>query len=308
MPNLNSDHHLSEVQWIKNPVEQAVDIPEKALTYADYLTDSLNPARQDSLFTFELKAITFSSDSLSESVTQTKYPSFILTESSTYRTEGQIKRREVNHDWITLLLLLGIGLLAWVRYYNPRRLKQIFLATFAKRYIGQLVRDGNIIRERISPALALITTISHSTILYGFAGKFVESNLSKDNPVKAFFIIAAGITLFWFFRRGITNLTGFIFRSRTATELFQLNNLLFTITSGVVLLPLAIGWFFTRFDYLLYAGGGLIVISMIVRLYRNLFGGMQVQSFSGLYFFLYFCTLEILPLAIGFKLFKILSW
>ncbi|MBW6489645.1 MAG: DUF4271 domain-containing protein [Lentimicrobium sp.] len=309
MQIVNTIHPASAIQtfqWRNTPIETAVELPEKAMTYADYLTDSLNPARPDTNFNFELKNITYPSDSLAEAKSEKIFPSFIITEPSGYGEKLPINRKELNHDWITILIFLGIGLLALIKHFYPRRLKQIFLATYAKRYVGQLARDGNLNRERISPGLGFIAAVSFSTIIYGFTEKTGILNMTGFSEVKVFLLIAAGIAILWFLRRAIITLTGFLYRSYAATDIFQLNDLLFTIAPGVVIFPIAIGWFFTKSDYLLYAGGVIIVIFMIGRLYRNLIGGFQVQSFSGIYFFLYFCTLEILPLAIGFKIYKIL--
>jgi hypothetical protein len=195
-----------------------------------------------------------------------------------------------------------------VRHFYPRRLKSIFLSTYAKRYIGQLVRDGNIARERISPALGFVSIISYTMIVYGFAGTALSSYVTRGNTLVAFLLIAVTLLLLWLIRRLFVSLAGSIYKSRTASEIYLLNSLLFTLTSGMILFPFAVVWFFTHEEMFLYAGVGIMLITLGMRLFRNIIGGLQVQSFSGIYIFLYFCTLEILPLAIGFKIYKILIW
>jgi hypothetical protein len=294
--------------WVPAPVKTSVVVKDSIVSYAGYLADSLNPGLAVKPFRFELKEIILPSDSIPSADSALTYPSLIIPEGTLTTKINTSYRKSPGFDWITLVLILGFGALAWVRHFYPRRLKSIFLSTYAKRYIGQLVRDGNIARERISPALGFVSIISYTMIVYGFAGTALSSYVTRGNTLVAFLLIAVTLLLLWLIRRLFVSLAGSIYKSRTASEIYLLNSLLFTLTSGIFLFPFAVVWFFTHEEIFLYAGVGIMLITLGMRLFRNIIGGLQVQSFSGIYIFLYFCTLEILPLAIGFKIYKILIW
>lgn len=294
--------------WMHLPEQTPKVVKDSITSYAGYFADSLNSSLTNKAFRFELKEIILpDEDAKSESI-QTVYPSMLNPKGVNPGNISAANRNFPSFDWMTLLLILGLGFLAWVRFNFNRRLKQIFSATFARRFVGQLVRDGNLEKEGISLALGFISLFSYSTIFYGFAGEVIASHLTGGRLWAAFLLIAFAILLLRMTRRISVRFIGRAFRSSPATDVFQLNALLFSFTSGVLLFPIAMVWVFTNEPFLLYAGVAIMLITLVIRLFRNLISGLQAQSFSGFYIFLYFCTLEILPVAIGIKIYEILSW
>jgi hypothetical protein len=294
--------------WITGQVETQPAVIDSIASYAGFLADSLNPDIDKTEFRFELKEIIFADTTSKDTASKNIYPSIILPFGSRTQEINPVMRTESNNDWITLFLFLSVALLAWVRFYYPRRLKQIFYASFAKRYISQLIRDGNIASERITPALGLIALISTTTLIYGFIGNAIALQISRNSMTLPFLLIGAVLIFIWFLRRFIVKVSGRIFKSSQAIEVYLLNSLLFPMVTGVIIFPFIIAWFFTAENNFLYLAGVIVLISMTIRFIRNLSGGLQSQSFSAFYIFLYFCTLEILPLAIGYKIYTILSW
>jgi hypothetical protein len=165
-----------------------------------------------------------------------------------------------------------------------------------------LVRDGNLATERIALALGLVAALSISLIFFGFAIKFTGVSFGGLSFPVVYLCISVTLIVLWFIRRLLVRLTGFVFKSRMATDIYMLNNLIFTIVTGLLIFPLGIAWFFGKQDFFLYLAAAIMLISLVVRLVRTIIGSLQVQTFSGMYIFLYFCTLEILPLAIGMKI------
>ncbi len=288
---------------------QVPEVVKDSITnYADFFADSLNIGLIEKPFKFELKEIVLPGEDAESKAPEQIYPSVLNPEKIDAGKISAVNRNASNFDWITLLLILSLGFLAWVRFYYNRRLKQIFLATFARRYIGQLVRDGNPEKEAIAPALGFISLISYSIIFFGFAGEAIGAHLTGGRLWASFLIISFSLLILRAMRRISVRLAGRIFRSWPATDAFLLNSLLFSFTSGVLLFPVAVVWFFTNEPFLLYAGVAVMAVTLVIRLFRNLISGLVAQSFSGFHIFLYFCTLEILPVAIGLKIYQILSW
>jgi hypothetical protein len=291
-------------EWPMNKVvvEQK---PDSSLVYFDFITDSLNPLPADTIFRFELKEIFFPADSVADSVAVKEkpiYPSVFSTGKTVNQKLKTPVREDYPQDWITVLFFTGLILLAWTKFFFPRRLKQIFNAVFSRRHISQLIRDGNLATERIALALGLVAALSISLVLFGFAIKFTGVSFGGLSYPVVYLIISVSLIVLWFIRRLLVKLTGFIFKSRLATDIYMLNNLIFTIATGLVIFPLGIAWFYGKQDIFLYLAGAIMMISLVVRLVRTIIASLQVQTFSGMYIFLYFCTLEILPLAIGVKI------
>jgi len=308
MQQANSEFNGARSQWIAGQVETQPAVIDSIASYAGFLADSLNPDIDKTEFRFELKEIIFADTTAKDTAAKNIYPSIILPFGSRTQEIKPVLRTESNNDWITIFLFLSVALLAWVRYFYPRRLRQIFYAAMAKRYIGQLIRDGNIAGERITPALGFISLISMSTLIFGFTGNSIEIQTVRNTAALTFLLIGVALILVWFLRWVILKVSGKIFKSGQAIEVYLLNSLIFPIVSGLIIFPVIIAWFFTSQSYFLYLAGGIVLISMTIRFIRNLSGGLQSQSFSAFYIFLYFCTLEILPLAIGYKIYTILSW
>ena len=303
-----SEFNGARSQWITEKVETQPAAIDSIASYTGFLADSLNPDIDKTEFRFELKEIIFADTTGNDTTAINIYPSIILPFGSRTQEIKPVLRTESNNDWITFFLFLSVALLAWIRFYYPRRLKQIFYASFAKRYISQLVRDGNIASERITPALGFIAIISTTTLIYGFIGNAIALQIGINITPLSFLLIGSVLIFVWFLRRTIVQVSGRIFKSSQVIEVYLLNSLLFPMVTGVIIFPFIIAWFFTAENYFLYLAGVLVLISMTIRFIRNISGGLQSQSFSAFYIFLYFCTLEILPLAIGYKIYTILSW
>lgn len=295
-------------QWITGQAETQAIVIDTIASYSDFLADSLNPGILQKEFVFELKEIEITDNAQTDTVAKNIYPSIIVPDGFQNQQIKPALRKESNNDWITIFLFLSVALLAWVRYFYPRRLRQIFYAAMAKRYIGQLIRDGNIAGERITPALGFISLISMSTLIFGFAGNSIELLTGRITAVLTFLMIGVALILIWFLMWIILKVSGKIFKSSQAIEIYLLNSLIFPLVSGLIIFPVIIAWFFTSQSNFLYLAGSIVIISMTIRFIRNLSGGLQSQSFSAFYIFLYFCTLEILPLAIGYKIYTILLW
>lgn len=306
MQSQQAGYNTTSNEWPMNKVvvEQK---PDSTLIYYDFIADSLNPLPADTVFRFELKEILLPADS-SKAEEKAIYPSVFNTGEAAKGKINISERESQSQDWITLLFFTGLLLLAWTKYYFPRRLKQIFGATFSRRHISQLVRDGNLATERIALALGLVAALSISLIIFGFVLEFADGNFGGQSYSVVYLGISISLVLLWFIRRILVRLTGFVFKSRLATDIYMLNNLIFTITTGLIVFPLGIGWFFGKQDFFLYVAAAIMLISLVLRLVRTIIGSLQVQTFSGLYIFLYFCTLEILPLAIGMKIIQSFNW
>ncbi|HPF64272.1 MAG TPA: DUF4271 domain-containing protein [Lentimicrobium sp.] len=294
-------------------IQQADTVPatDTVRSYYSYLEDSLNFPLADTLFRFELREIILPDRATDSAATGPVYnmpPLFSTQLHHGRQIQEPIRRPAQGYDWLTILLLACVAILAWIRFYYTRRLKQLFRAVYARHHVNQLVRDGNLSSERISFGLGLILVTGVSTVILKLAGDNLSEMLGIKNSFFTFLVIAAALGLLWLLKLRVIKGVGSLFRTRQASDEYLLTNVLFNITAGFIAFPFIIAWHFSQLQLLLYVILAIFLIAAAMRMLRNISLGLSVQSFSVVYLFLYLCTLEILPFLFVYKYFTILDW
>ncbi len=205
-------------------------------------------------------------------------------------------------DWILGLLLLCFIVLAWVQVFYYRRLRQILVAPFSKRFLSQLVRDGDLFSERIALATGFIYFITTSLFLY----QFNELVLQKEPPgyirgVGFFLLICLCLIGLWIFKVALIRFLAFIFRTSQTSREYLLNILIFNISTGICLLPLLVFAVYLKCAVFLWICSVILILFFLFRLIRGFLIGISITKFSYVFLFVYLCSLEILPLIVLIK-------
>lgn len=213
--------------------------------------------------------------------------------------------RPFQPDWITGILLIGLVLLAWAQVHYHRRIRQICLAPFSKRFINQLSRDGNLFRERVSIALGILYLISLSLLLFQCNESLLHFSFFQIPPWGIFIMIILGISVFWGLKIILIQFLSVVFNTRETTRAYLLNLLIFCLISGILLLPLLIMVLYLKSILLLWICLIIFTLLFLFRVMRGFFIGLSMTKFSYLFLFIYLCSLEFLPLMVIVKLFLI---
>ncbi len=211
--------------------------------------------------------------------------------------------KQYQPEWILGLLLLCFVFLAWVQVFYRRRLRQILLAPYSKRFLSQLIRDGDLFTERIALATGFIYLITTSLFLY----QLYELVLVKDTGrllqgFPLFAMISIFVLGFWILKIGLIRFLSFIFRTRQTTREYILNILIFNILTGIFLLPLLIFALYLKSVIFLWICMIIFALFFLFRFVRGFLIGISITKFSYLFLFVYLCSLEILPLVILMKI------
>jgi len=203
-------------------------------------------------------------------------------------------------DWITLIFLACLFILAWLQTAYSKRMSQIFQAVAQPHHLNQLEREGNLFKERITLGLGFIYYTISSIFVFLIVRQFFGMPAGLSN-LSFTAIVFVGLFLYQSLKTGIIFVTGFIFDTREAARQYQLNIMIFNYMIGVILFPVAIITFYWSSTFLLTSG--IIIISLLIlyRLFRGILTGFTNKSYNLFYLFLYLCTLEILPLLLLFK-------
>jgi hypothetical protein len=215
--------------------------------------------------------------------------------------KGSREMPAAHPDWITGILIGGFIMVTWAYVFYFKRIRQIIQAPFSKCFINQLVRDGNLLRERVALVLAAIYFLSFALLLFILNERYDTVHLASFTGFTFYLLILGGLLLFWMIKFLFINLLAVIFKTQATSGEYLLNLVIFNLMNGLVLLPLMVLTLYLRSEYLLFI---CLIFSLLLFLFRFVRGfliGITLTKFSYLFLFVYLCTLEILPLLILLK-------
>ncbi len=205
-------------------------------------------------------------------------------------TSHQLKTQEIRPlpfikyqpDWILGFLLLCFILLAWVQVFSRRRLRQIMMAPYSKRFLNQLVRDGDLFSERISLATGFLYFITTSLFIY----QLIELVFNREpqrliGGFTVFFALICILLLaFWIVKVALIRFLSFIFRTRQTSREYLLNILIFNILTGIFLLPFVVSGVYLKSEFFIWVCMIVFVLFFFFRLIRGFLIGISLTKFS----------------------------
>jgi hypothetical protein len=287
-----------------------VSVNDTIVGYMHFLRDSLNPSLPDTVFRFELKDIVLPVTEKPEAEVVSPYntPSFLSVGVRPAVKIEPLTRTVVQYDWLTLFIIVCLGILAWVRYSYPRRLRQLFKSVYGRHHVNQLLREGNLTSERVTFGLGIVFIAGLSVAVFNLTGTRIAGLLGIRALPLVFLLITAAITILWFLKLATIKAIGILFRAKSLSDEYLVSALIYSLAAGLVLFPLITAWHFMDYKPLLYSIIGLLILVYCMRLIRSIsvIGGSQ--TFSVVFIILYLCTLEILPLLAVYKFYTMVDW
>jgi len=212
--------------------------------------------------------------------------------------------RNFQENWISGLILICFILIAYVNFNHKKRLSQMIRAAFAKNYMNQLIREGNLFKERFS----LILLINYALIIPLFIYLSIDllfpfKGLGKSTEIFSYLALIS-LSL-WLFKVLIIKLNGLIFKTPKPTYEIVLYIYLNNIVISLIILPLISVYYFTQIELFLFLCLGIFILIYILRIIREFMIGLSHSIFSVLHLFLYLCSLEIIPAVILIKIITI---
>lgn len=270
--------------------------------YIEFLYDSLNVRKVDSTFHLELKEIVLpdSNDTIQQVVFD-KPSVFVPYKSKPVDIIPQI-RNEVNMDWLTGLFLLCLFILAWIKYEGGKRVSQLFKAVIARHNVNQMLREGDIIHERITPALMFLYLVSFSTLIMILIQPLNIGFPWAESPFLLFSLLISAILILWILQISYISVSGKIFRTKNESFEYLVTNIIYNIVTGLLAFPFVFAGFYGDSKWCLIAALLIFAAGFLLKFVRSIFVGITAQSFPVVYLFLYLCTLEILPFLVIYKL------
>ena len=205
-----------------------------------------------------------------------------------------------------LLLLASLLILVFLKNQGNEALLAYFVKTPASER-----RERHAFNTAVDWLHSLNALIAFTTFIYLLTGKTILNNYPALSDTRLIFlIILPGLLFYLQFKKGFMAFLGSIFRTRPFTQALISEENRFMRMTGLLMVP---------FLLISAIGNGniaeislLISFVIILLLYLRKIFIWTLISFKnihllGIYFFLYLCTVEILPLAMLTKL-LIINW
>lgn len=212
---------------------------------------------------------------------------------------------QINSWWITLILLLVLAAIAWIRVNYARRFVQLFNATINLRMLHQLMRQELVLSHRASIALSVIFMLNLSTFAY-LCDRVFQFQLFQGSGFMLWVKYLSFFTLIYMVKLLFIELVKTWFDGDFGLSEYRYNIFLIGKVSGLILLPFIALAAYNATSYrkeVLIIAGMILLLLLFYRWFRGVRNAFQMRI-SPFYIILYFCTLEILPLVL---LLKVLS-
>jgi hypothetical protein len=204
--------------------------------------------------------------------------------------------------WPSVVLLMVFILLVFIRVRSPKKILYVFKSFFSFGSAIQLSREEYKLNKGTSIILTSIFLLTFPLFLYYlniYYGFLVLNEVNVLNYLLIILVVISVYTVKIIFLR----ILGFIINVADAVEEYIFNFFILSKATGIFLFPILLLLEFveTKVLYLLFFGVLMVLFFYSSRIIRGYFIVRQQAEISIFHLFLYFCTLEIIPLAVIIK-------
>jgi hypothetical protein len=211
-------------------------------------------------------------------------------------------RNLTTHDWLLGIYLLVVILFVWIRIFYSKFFTTLANALISFHISAKLFQEKNVLLHRVSIVLDFIYLIIFSVFIYQF---IVFAGFSRPglNGFKLYLLLLNVVMLYTFFRRSILRLTGNLFLALPLFAEYIHNTFVVNKGMGIALFPVVIMAHYLPYKLvpiMLVIGVLIFALALILKITRA-YQIIMRKDIILFYLILYLCTLEILPLLLGYK-------
>jgi hypothetical protein len=301
----------SAVGYFSNHPGEIIRIQSSAIILPPVKVEQV-PVREKSNFIlpdWNFNTNFFVENDLTRTVVQT---GFFRSGETSYPVTGSIKpgniiprgRNIQNLDWFLSIFLMITLLFIWIRLFYGKYFSLLANELTSYQISAKLFRERNVLMRRVSIVMDFIYIVVFSVFVFELAVRFnvFASGLSRFNQ---YMLLLNIIMLYSLFRIALLRFTGFLFLNRNLFSEYIHNTFVVNKGTGIILFPVVITAHYFPLplaSWVLICGLAILVVAFIwksIRAYQII----KRKDVVLFYLILYLCTLEFLPLLIGYKLF-----
>lgn len=221
------------------------------------------------------------------------------------------KLNDTTNNWMFWIILCSLVLLGWSRLLYRKQFGLISRSALNFSFAQKTFKNSSEFSDGFSSILNLIFILNLGLFAYQTTVFYTGINLLGIQSAGITLAIGVGITILYAIKNLILSIFGYIFENSSYTQEYMQNVYLYNKLFGLFLFPIVIAIAFVKqgvigHDSLILLGIILFVLFFILRIIRGIRISIR-SNVSILYMFLYFCTLEVLPILLMIKTGAILS-
>jgi hypothetical protein len=214
---------------------------------------------------------------------------------SDYKTFMEvISRNLASSDWITLVFIIAMVLIALMKLYKPQLLLGYTIALFSQGFIENRAEKNPSVFSTFHVLIFAFSTIIFSLTLY-----LIADGLSLIVKSFNFLDVLIGLTCFLIIKFLIVRLIANTLHIEEQTRYFIFSQSGYMYNISLWLFPILIlfNYTYSNITFLLF----FICLLLIFRGFLVIKNNKKLIFNNFFYFILYFCSLELAPLLIIYK-------
>jgi hypothetical protein len=234
-------------------------------------------------------------------------PKRVLISTSTVEAKNDIekikKSSNIQFDWISIILLISLIIISWIRLFNKKYFFSVIKSAFIYQHSSAILKEKNSLTGRVSFAFNLVYFLSLSLFLFQVFD-FFKINIYPNNPTHLYLFIVGFLLSLNIYRFITSKLIAFLFIKEKIFNEYYYNLSLYNKNIGLFIVPFVVLYRFLQLNnYKLVIYSGLIFIAFYLFLFIiRSFKIIIRNNVSIFYIILYLCTFEIVPILIIIKL------
>lgn len=213
-------------------------------------------------------------------------------------------------SWVVLIIILSLMLIGYLYSAFHTRFMTFIKAVFISRYSVQASREERSLSHPVSLLLSLNFLLTASLFILQLfsSGAFFRNKI--EFSFLSFFLIIILILTIYVIKIAFLRMLSFILDKREIISEYIFTIFLVTHFLGILLIPIVISIAYgpkTFIQEIIFVGACLFAATFFIRIGKGIASVLERQSTTVFYLILYLCTLEIMPLLVGIKLFEKLA-
>ena len=214
-----------------------------------------------------------------------------------------IERLSLTRDWITMILLVALVLIAVLKFFYSERFVKLFSLSYSEKYFTNYSKSKPLIFNTFHLLFFIIINFNISLLIYYAIKAFDPSKISHDF---SFFAQVVFIVFLYFVARYLIGyLLSIVFslsEEQDHVTLLKVSNLAYLSVLFFPLLVLINYSSFALYKILITFSLTVAIILLVIR-YFTIVKNLKLNFNNYFYLFLYLCALEIAPILVIYKMF-----
>ncbi len=203
-------------------------------------------------------------------------------------------------DLVTFVFGIALVLISALVALNRRKFSMIMRALYTPRVRSQLMRETKIFDDLIYPFSVTFNCLIQGIFIFLLVENFITDIAERISPSLLLLIAIGAVAIDYFIKMLNIYILTFLFENEEDRNHFYLNKFFYNTLNATLLFPILVLGFYIENLNILWAYLPFFIANYTMMVYRTLtLNSAKTKFFQ---FFLYFCTLEILPYLIIVKL------